>query len=232
MATYIEAKDLPFDKQLNTFCIGAPGVQKELDLDDTKIANLQASNTLVAFVEQQAEDAENYFHGVIKYKNLLRYGNGTEVLGPLLAPPVYPDPLPEVTTANVQGQFADLIQDCVRSGNYTVNIGESLGIVKPTTVFEPQAGAPMLKVSLAAGGHPLLHVKIGQYDGFQIWKDSGDGNGYVLLNLSVRPDFLDLSTLPLAGASATCKFKAIYVYQNQQAGAWSSEVVITVYGNV
>jgi len=36
----------------------------------------------------------------------------------------------------------------------------------------------------------------------------------------------------LRGLTATWKYKAIYLYDNQQAGNWSTVVIVTVVGNV
>jgi hypothetical protein len=231
MSTIIEKGNGPFKDQLDFFCKNAPNYQKELGLDATKLANLQASDLFVDFVWQQTDDAEKYFHACVAYKNQVRYGSGDQVLGAVPTPPVYAT-MPAVVNDNVQGQFADMIQDCAGSASYSTTIGISLGIAKADTVFDPQAGAPVLKVTLAQGGHPLLHTKLGSYEAFQVWRDSNDGNGYQLAGVSLHPDFLDLTVLPAAGTAVSWKYKVIYVYKNQQAGAWSNEVIISVYGNV
>jgi len=232
MATFIEAADLPFANQMNNFCGKVNNYATLLGLDTAKITALQKSNTLVQLVMVQQEVAQQYGVTFTAYKDLLRYGNGTQILGNLPAPPVYPTPTPAITNANVQADFAELIQDCVKSKNFTTDIGNDLGILKPVTPFDPQAGQPKLTVKTAQGGHPLLHSKIGEYEAFQIWKDSGDGKGFVLLGTSQHPDYLDLTALPAIGITATWKYKAIYLYDNQQAGNWSTVVIVTVVGNV
>ncbi len=232
METFIEKQELAFNDQLDGFCDEIDDYATPLNLDTGKIKNLQGTNDLVQFVYRATENAQKYAHDMVAYKSLLRFGIGKEVLGDVPVPPVYSVLPPPVTSANARGQFADLIQDCVNSGNLTTNIGQALGIIKPATVFDPQAGTPVLKVTLAQGGHPLLHANMSGYEAFQIWRDSNDGKGYLQVGTSLHPDYLDLSALPLGGVATAWKYKLIYVYKNQQAGAWSNEVVISVYGNV
>ena len=136
-----------------------------------------------------------------------------------------------MVAANVQKRFAEIIQDCVRSGNYTIGIGEDLGIEKPETVFDPQLGQPEFEIELNSGGRPNLLWPKGKFQGIEIWKDS-DGTGFKFLDKDFNPDYLDKSALPAAGTSAVWKYKMIYLFQDEQVGNWSEEVVITVYGNV
>ncbi len=232
MKTYIEVSDIAFNKQLDFFCgkVGSFAVQFGLDPD--KITKLQATNELVKFVADAHKTARNYARNYVQYKKMLRRGDGKKILGAVPLPPVFATAPPPVTSANAQAQFASLIQDCVRSGNFTENIGKGLGIIKSETNFDPQAGNPVLKVKLAQGGHPLLRCKKGKYEGFEIWKDRNDGNGYQFAGVSLHPAWLDQAALPAGGVVVSWKYRVIYIYENQQAGSWSNVVMVSVYGNV
>ncbi len=232
MKTYIEVTDKAFNKQLDFFCGKVGSFAAILGLNATKIAALQATNELVKFVAQANQTAQNYARSYVTFKNVLRRGKGAQILGAVPVPPVYATAPPAVTSPNAQAQFASLIQDCVRSSNFSENIGASLGIIKPESNFDPQAGKPVLKVALAQGGHPLLRCKKGKYEAFEIWKDKNDGNGYQLAGVSLHPTWLDHAALPAPGVAVSWKYRVIYVYENKQAGSWSNVVMVSVYGNV
>ena len=231
METFIEKQDDKFVVQLLTFCNNIDTYKVALGLDGNKIDALKKSSSLVAFIIPITSAMHDFSQGFTAYKNLMRYGNGNQVLGAIPVPPVFP-PSPGVTQANIQGQFADLIQDCVRSKNFTTDMANALGILKPSSPFNPQDGKPVIKVKSAEGGHPLLHTQKGNYQGWELWKDRGDGKSFVKIKEVLHPDYLDLDPLPALGASAVWKYKAIYIYKDKQAGSWSDEATITVYGHV
>ncbi|MEI8258214.1 MAG: hypothetical protein WCJ30_21255 [Deltaproteobacteria bacterium] len=92
MPTFIEAADEKYLLQVNRFCERIDTYSATLGLDPIKLAAVKADNDFFrkTFVFMDA------FHGFAesftKYKNLLRYGNGTEVLG-VLGEPQPPRPI-------------------------------------------------------------------------------------------------------------------------------------------
>ncbi len=81
-----------------------------------------------------------------------------------------------------------------------------------------------------SAGHPTLHTKIGDYDGFEVWKDTG--TGFAFLNVSDTPNFTDPSALPASGVEVIWKYKIIYRYKNVQIGNWSVTISVAVKGSV
>lgn len=198
-----------------------------------KVAAVKNDKQVFVEVFGQLLIFRDFAESFTNYKNLFRYGNGDEVLGNFPPSPVINPPLPPlpVVTANCQKRFAELIQDCVKSSNYTVAIGEDLGIEAPVTPFNPADGQPVIKKLYSTGGLPGFSWKKGKYQGIEVWINTGAGWKY--LDKDFNPDFVDKQTpLPPAGTSAVWKYKAIYLFKGEQAGQWSEELSITVYGAV
>ena len=231
MATFIEAADEKFGTQLRGFCGKVDTHSATLGLAAGKITQIKRDSIFFDYTLDAANVFKTFSQQMNNYKQLLRKGRGDEVL------PAFPTlptlaVTPPLALANVQKRFGEIIQDCVRSSNYTKSIGEDLGIEKPETVFDPQAGQPDFEIELNSGGRPNLLWPKGKFQGVEIWKDNSTGQGFKFLDKDFNPDYLDKSDLPAAGTSAVWKYKMIYLYKDEQVGNWSEEVVVTVYGNV
>jgi hypothetical protein len=171
---------------------------------------------------------QTFAEAVTKYKDLLRYGNGTEVLGAF--PTVPSVPIAPPAGANVQERFSKLVQRIKGSPNYSKSIGEDLDIEVKEEPFDPQAGKPEIKTAYSSGGHPVLKWKKGKYQGVEVWKNTG--TGWQKLDIDTSPDYTDKTALPAAGQTAVWQYKMIYLYKDAQAGNWSDEATVTVSGNV
>ncbi len=174
------------------------------------------------------ESTQDFSESVTSYKNLLRYGNGTQVLGAFPPQPQLPNS--PAVPANVQERFSKLVQRIKGSPNYTKTIGEDLGIEADTSAFDPEAGKPVIKTAYSSGGHPVLKWKKGKFQGVEIWKNTG--SGWVKLDTDSSPDYTDKTELPPVGQTAVWKYKMIYLYKDAVVGEWSDEVTVTVLGSV
>ncbi len=233
MATFIEPSDEKYLLQVNKFCDRVDTYSGTLGLDPAKVAAIKADNDFFRKTFLYMGQFRGFAESFTNYKDLLRHGKGDEVLGTFPVAPVIETPVPTPTSANCQKRFAEIIQDCVKSPNYTKTIGEDLGIEATVTPFNPADGKPELKPAYSTGGHPELKWKKGKFDGIEVWIDRNDGKGWVYLDKDMRPDFTDkISALPAAGASAVWKYRAIYLYKGEQAGQWSEVVTLTVHGSV
>lgn len=229
MATFINPADGGFGTQLDNFCNKVDTYAATLGLDAAAVAGIKKDRDYYLYVLEGLQAFQTFGETMTAYKNLLRYGQGTDVLP---AFPTIPElgVAPVLVAANVQRRFARLIQDCVNSANYTKTIGEDLGIEAPETPFDPAQGKPVFKNTVASAGHPVLVWKKGKFQGVEIWKNTG--GGYQKLDRDLSPDYIDKSPLPPAGQSAVWKYKMIYIYKDEPVGQYSEEVAVTVYGAV
>ena len=230
MKAYIAKTDTLLAIQIAGFCHIIGDYVNLLGLSATKVADLILGNPLLQFVVSMHPELAKTNHSFTSYKDLVIYGHKNEVLGAIPLLPVYPAILPTVTHANIRASFADLVQDCFKSPKFTENIGIILGIIDLTPEPKPGEGTPNLTAKLATGGHPLLHVTKGIYQGYEVWRDKGDGKGFVKISISLYADYLDASELPPINVSQQWKYKVIYILKGEVIGNWSAEISVIVYG--
>ncbi|UAY51279.1 hypothetical protein [Ferruginibacter albus] len=116
------------------------------------------------------------------------------------------------------------------SHTYTVADGNDLGLEGVEEITDVHEMKPALQLRLIAGGQPEIIWKKQRMDGIEIYVDRGTGN-WQLLAYDTYPNYTDTAPLPALGASAVWKYKAIYRYNDVQAGMWSDPASITVSGN-
>jgi hypothetical protein len=223
--------DLPgFTLQLQNYSSKLPSYKTLLDLTTQDIDEATADSDYIGWLLVNYVNVEDHFHKWTALKDQMRNGTGGSVAN-IPTDLVIPAP-PAQVPPNIQSRFSSLAARIKKHRNYTDTIGRDLGIIAVQEVFNPEEGKPKFTITLSSGGHPhLLWIK-GKYQGVEIWKDSGDGAGYKKLDKDFRPDFTDKSDLPAAGSSAIWKYKMIYLYNDEHAGSWSDEVVVTVAGAV
>jgi hypothetical protein len=227
--SYVKTADADFAAQLELYAKVLPKYQKLLSVSDADIKGAADDALYFRWALNVQVQVQAFSPSVTGFKDLLRRGSNNEVLTAQPVSPVF-DLAPDMVAANVEMRYTKSADARKADLNYTTDIGKELGIVAATSVFVPNDGVCVLTVKLSFGGHPLLHYVKGKYEGAQIWKDSGDGKGFVLLATSIHPDYLDLTPLPAAGISATWKYKAILLYKDTQVGKWSAVIEITVAG--
>jgi len=232
MATFIAKDEESFMIQLNTFADKIDQYKLTLDIAQAKVDSVKADREMFTFILPLNNQVQTYAQGFTGYKKLLRFGNNNEVLGAVPVLNFPPPPFPALVAANIDTRFRDLVQDCAGSPNFNDTIGQDLGIVAPVVPFDPTTGTPVFSIELSTGGYPNLKWKKGKFQGVEIWKDSGDAQGFKKLDRDMRPDYIDKSNLPPVGTSKVWKYKMIYLLDDEVAGNWSDELTVTVYGEV
>jgi len=145
--------------------------------------------------------------------------------------PVTPTPgtPPAVVPPDIFGRNTALAVRVKKHPKCTDAIAQDLGIVGAEVVVDPTTYQPILTLSLNAGHPHIGWPKLGM-DSLELWKDWGDGKGFVLLTITTNPDYADISPLPAPGISAVWKYKAIYRLNDAQVGQWSDVATIGVMG--
>ena len=136
---------------------------------------------------------------------------------------------PPLVHPGFRNRFSALAADCKKSTNYSEDIGINLGIVAVVTPFKPADGKPVVKHSLHVG-HPFFRYFKGNYDGVQIYKNWGDGNGFVKFDKAINPTYTDNSTLPAAGVAVVWQYKFVFLYQDEEVGTTTDVVEVLVTG--
>ena len=232
MKTLIETVEDKLVTQISKFCSIYPTYAGLLKADATKISNLNEGSLFMIFVLMMQGKVQTLATAFTAYKDLVFYGIGGNTLGALPVLPVYgttPAP-PAVCLADVVTLFREVIQQCVLSGNLTEDIAKALGIFEATSIVVLEDGMPFLSLKSVSAGKPTLHTTIGNYEGFEIWKDSG--KGFLFLDVSNSANYTDTSAMPATGVEIVWIYKVIYRYNNVQIGKWSNTISVAVKGNV
>jgi hypothetical protein len=164
-------------------------------------------------------------HDWTAYKHQAAHGDN---LGDI---PVTPDPgtPPATVPPDIFGRAVKLAVRIKKHPKCTEGIAQDLGIIGPEVIVDPTTCQPILTLSLNAG-HPHVGWPKQGMDSLELWKDWGDGKGFVQLTITTNTDYADNSPLPAAGVSAVWKFKGIYRLNDQQVGQWSDVATIGVIG--
>lgn len=231
MKDFVENEDLEFSNQLNTFASVLPTYAATLGITAGEVSDAEKDAAFFSYVLARQFDVQAFAEELTGYKNLARYGRGTEILPALPTPPSFPAPAPSVVGAKIEERFRKKAAKIKASPNYTDSIGQALRIVKPETPFVPADGKPRFKIIIDAG-RPVIKWTKGQYQGVDVYADYGDGQGFRKAERDLSSPFVDRHDLPAAGQSAVWKYKLIYVFKDEQVGRWSDEASVTVVGTV
>ncbi len=230
MPIFINPTDEGFATQIDTFCQNIDTYSAALGLSAGQVTAVKKDRDAFIYSYKASVLVDAHKQEVTKYKNLLRYGNGSEVLPAFPAAPTLPA-APAAVDANVQGRFQQLVKQITANPVYTQSMGEALLIEAAVTPFDPNTGKPVFKIEFSSGGFPNIIWKKGKFQGVEIWK-STDGKSYSKLATDLSPDYIDKSALPAAGETAVWHYKLIYIYKDEVAGNWSGSQSVTVFGAV
>lgn len=134
-------------------------------------------------------------------------------------------PIPGAVAPGIQFRFLNLVNRIKANQNYTVAIGQILGIESTSENREFQSDVKPLINLKTDGGQVVLQWKKAGYDGIVIEKDSGEG--FVFLDRDINPNFIDPAPLPV-GQSAIWKYQVMYFIKDTKVGDWSDVASITV----
>jgi len=175
---------------------------------------------------QMQEAYKTFKQSISAYKNLMRDGDPDELLGALGTVPIIPAP-PFNIYQGIFKRVRRLVAQIKAHQNYTIAIGEDLGIVGDEHVVDIHQLKPVLKSRLDAG-HPVIIWKKGIAEALDIYVDRRDGKGFVFLATDNHPDYTDKHPMPKDVESIVWEYKAIYKIADKQVGKYSNSISVTV----
>jgi hypothetical protein len=211
---------------LNNFSGALPQFAAALGLTTAEVQNVQRDAAYYAYTLQLQNDARQYLQSLTQYKNSMQSTSAQAVTVPLPVLTVIASPPPAVPPG-IFGRVSTLVLRIKRSTAYTTAIGQSLGIIAPTSNFDPNNAVPELSVRLD-GGHPFLKWKKGAFDAMAIYVDRGDGNGFVFLRHTVKTDYLDTEPLPANTFSVNWSYRIKGMIGDDEVGQFSQVISINV----
>jgi hypothetical protein len=172
---------------------------------------------------------EDYLYKLTEFKNELINGVAAGAQDSVQPAPPMLEPPPMTVSSGIFKRATSIANVIKSQAIYTVADGNDLGIEGAESVMDIHNMKPVLNLHLIAGGHPEIKWTKQRMDGIEIYVDRGSGN-WELLAYDTFPNYTDTAPLPALGSSMIWKYKAIYRYNDEQAGLWSDEVKITVSG--
>ena len=224
--SFVQSNDAAFSAQLRNFYNKLLIYFTLLGFTQAEVDSVKDDSALWDYCLDADNKVEKYAQDYKKTKALLRKGGKDQVIN---AMPKAPDlqVAPAMVPVNIQLRFRQAAAKAKASPNYTKAIGSDLGIEAPQQTFDPTLGKPNLSIYLNAG-HPEIDYIKGKFSGLAIYKDTGEG--YTLLGTAIKSSYTDNNPLPDAGTSQVWKYKAIYLWKNNEVGFWSDESKVVVSG--
>ena len=226
---YVEREDTKFAEQLERMAKNAPDYATKYGYSTDDLEEMVKDAATWRFYVKKHGDVPDYGKAWTEKGKQIRKGTGTAVSDWPHAPDVStpPDDVPP----GVERRYREKVQRAKsKKLIYLRNDGLAMGFEKEHSEFVPENGIPEPWNEFVEGGHPIIKYVIGKYEMMEILKDSGDGNGFVFLDKTIDPYFVDKSTLPAANKSAVWKYKMIYWFDGKRAGEWSKDLPVTVHG--
>lgn len=226
-AGFIKQPIEDFNNQQINFCakIGGYTLDKVLPGD---ILRIKADAKYLTWVVSTRDSYISYVHSWTPFSTILVHGPDGGIDAVVPAMPVVLV-APTAVHPGMRKRFSDIAADCKSSTGYTKDIGTNLGIEEVVTPFVPASGKPVVKHEMHVG-HPFFRYPKGDYQGAQIYKDSGDGHGFVKFDKAINSTYSDNSALPAAGVAVIWKYKFVYLYQDAEVGTASLTIEVLVTG--
>jgi len=201
----------------------------DLTLTDEEILAAKAMYLSLKYVLDFESMVQNFQSSFTAYKNWVKEGPSSQVSSSMPAAIVYPTPVPVIITGNIISQYARFSDDIIKNPGFSDKMGIALGFY-PVTEESALAAEikPPISVKNSPAGHPILHSLKGNFQGYQVYKDWGDGKGFVAFDKNLAADFVDNSDLPAQGIAKVWRYKIIYLLKNEEVGNFSDIVSVTV----
>lgn len=228
---YLPSDDLGKSRFLNNYAAKLSNYAAILNMDAANIRQLGSDAANFSISLNAVATIQSFSKTVTTFKNSLRDGtaNGGAIGDAPKQPVIGTYSLPLV--GNIFGRLAKQVQAIKAHPNYTVAMGNDLGIVgSEQQPIDPASLTPVLGHNFQAG-KPNVTWKKSIHQGVHIYVDRGDGKGFGNMPYTdTKPDFLDEYPLPPAGQTALWKYKAIYIDEDVEVGNISNELSVTVAG--
>lgn len=224
--SYIPSSDSEKVIWLNNFSTKINLYAATLGITATELTTIQDDASFFSYIVNLHQSLKQTLNNLTGYKTLLKRASGQQNLGAIPAVPVLSN-VPAATPEGVFDRIAGFVKRIKGSPNYTSNIGADLGVLIITPTIDYSTVQPDLKINLDAG-RPHIKCQKGYADALDLYVDRKDGAGFVLITRLLKPDYIDVVSLPVNIALAEWDYKARYVLGNNPVGLVSSVVSIVV----
>ncbi len=220
---YLPTTDIGKAEWIENFSSKLSGHASALGISAGTVTDVEKDSANFGAMVTYQHNLKEYGTQVTAFKNILRDGGTLSVL---TDPPIFVEP--GTLVSGIFERVVKLVQVIKNNANYTVAIGEDLGIIGSDIVPDYNSLKPILKYELKTG-HPNIVWTKGIADAIKFKVDRGTGT-YEFLAIDSIPDYLDTHALPPLGQSAIWKYVAVYMHHDEEVGNWSEPLSVTVTG--
>jgi len=226
---YLPRKDQQRQPWLANFANKITGHAAALGLTAAETASVIADNLMFAFIMSMLAAVETFKQSVTKFKNILRSGPLSEMLGAIPVFPALPAP-PAAVDAGIFIRITRLVRKIKASPNYNETIGEDLGIVGDEMETDTSTWKPAIS-GKQVGSHVEIDWTKELSEGVDIYVDRNDSRGWIFLTRDTQPGYNDTFAVAPGSNPVVWKYKAIYITGDEQVGNFSDEISVTVTSN-
>jgi hypothetical protein len=225
MNTYLETNDQRFAIQLSNFASKIGTYSETFGFSAAEVDSMVDDAAFFAWTVTNFKKVETFKKNWTTFKSILKKGEANVTINSYTDFPVL-ETMPKAVAPGVLVRFTTMVNRLKAHQNYTTAIGQNLGVeLTASQKLDLDAAQPILKV-VVRGGRVNLDWKKGKFDGILIEKDSG--NGFLVLDKDMHPNFIDNSPLPPVGESAIWRYRAMYLLSDDRVGIWSDIVTTSV----
>ncbi len=236
---FVKQNNEEFSTQLSQFSnslnglTGPTALANKYGFNSSQLQSIKNDALAYAYFILKHGAGLTYAKGWTDTGNDLRKGTGTTTpMWPMGDPLTSPVPPAVSVLPDIEGRFRVNAKFAKDQSIYVPADGNTMGIEVSSSPFIPSNGKPDLKVTISDGGHPSITYIKSKYQGINIYKDAGDGKGFVFCHTVNDPAYTDYAVLPAVGKSAAWVYRAFYLYKGKEVGSISKDATITVLGLV
>lgn len=216
-----------FQHNLGDKLSGGAGYKLKYGLTTPEVTDIVDGDKYFKYWLDVLDEVDAFKKKVTGFKNELR--DGVAPGASASTPPAVPvfAAAPTAVEPGIFSRSTAIGNRIKKHKDYVVSDGNDMGLEGTAQPAPDLVGAQaQIKIVLIAG-HPEIKWTKGLFDAIWIEVDR-DGSGYKFLALDTIPDYTDTAALP--ARAETWKYRAIYIFHDDQVGKWSNEVSVTVKG--
>jgi hypothetical protein len=219
--SYLPSTDADRVIWLNNFSAKIGTYASVAGITPAEVTSVRNDAAFYSYIENMVESYKQVTKNVVGYKSQLKHAVAQEHIGVIPPLPTF-GPAPTTVPEGIFDRVIKIVARIKSSLGYNNDtIGQDLGIVAPSSVFDITTLRPLLKVRLDAG-RPLIKCAKNDTDGIDLYADRNDGTGFQLVGRLFKTEFIDTANLPTGTVLAEWSYKAMYVIGNDNVGLMSS----------
>lgn len=225
---YLPKDDPGKARWLKNFASKTPTYAAALGITPAEQTSIENDSAMYDYVVTTVHPAyKTKVQDITAFKNILRDGPAGTPTPPVPAALTLPA-APTPVEPGIFRRVAKFVQRLKNHPNYTVNMGEDLGIIGQELSFNKSELKPRLKGALDANRPKIMWVKGRFVDSIDLYVDRQLNNNYEYLTNDSKPHYIDDYPMPPDAASVVYRYKGIYRIGDEQVGQFSDPITITV----